>query len=69
MEDTEARGRYFLGSKEAERLMEMVDLEEQAVMVITGENYQRLAYLWALHRYEFRACWAVQFGGSFPAGL
>ena len=35
--------------------MELVILEEQAERVITGEDYQRLACLWAIQRCELRA--------------
>ena len=40
--------------------MELVISEEQAERVITGEDYQRLAYLWAMQRCELRAHWMAQ---------
>ena len=53
VEDVEAQGREFLATSETEPFMELVILEEQAERVITGEDYQRLAYLWALQRHIF----------------
>ena len=55
VEDVEAQGRQFLAASEEERFKELVIPEEQAERVITGEDYQRLAYLWAMKRCELRA--------------
>ena len=55
VEDVETQGRQFLAASEEERFMELVILEDQAERVITGEDYQRLAYLWAMQRWELRA--------------
>ena len=60
VEDVEAQGREFLATSEGERFMEIVILEEQAERVITGEDYRRLAYLWAMQRCELRAHWMAQ---------
>ena len=60
VEDVEAQGRQFLAASEEERFMELVISEEQAERVITGEDYQRLAYLWAMQRCELRAHWMAQ---------
>ena len=40
--------------------MELVIIEEQVEREITGENYHRLAYLWAMQRCELRAHWMAQ---------
>ena len=60
VEDVETQGRHFLAASEEERFMELVISEEQAERVITGEDYQRLAYLWAMQRCELRAHWMAQ---------
>ena len=60
VEDVETQGRQFLAASEEERFMELVIAEEQAERVITGEDYQRLAYLWAMQRCELRAHWIAQ---------
>ena len=44
VEDVETQGRQFLAASEEERFMELMISEEQAERVITGEDYQRLAY-------------------------
>ena len=44
VEDVETQSRQFLAASEKERFMELVISEEQAERVITGEEYQRLAY-------------------------
>ena len=60
VEDVETKGLQFLAASEEERFMELVILEEQAERVITGEDYQRLAYLWAIQRCEPLAHWMAQ---------
>ena len=60
VEDVETQGRQFLAASEEERFIELVISEEQAERVITGEDYQRLAYLCAMQRCELRAHWMAQ---------
>ena len=60
VEDVETQGRQFLAASAEERFMELVISEEQAERVITGEDYQRLAYLWAMQRCELRDHWMAQ---------
>ena len=60
VEDVETQGWQFLAASEEERFMELVISEEKAERVITGEDYQRLAYLWAMQRCELRAHWMAQ---------